>query len=346
MNLVRSGEHTAAGPLASVPLPFRSALATSLWVAIQFCCAPPAWAQALVLTRTIELAAVHGRLDHMAIDLDGNRLYLAALAAGSVEVIDLQAGTRATRIEHLHEPQGVAHLTQGNRLFVADGSGTSVSVFADAKRVTVIDGLDDADNLRSDPATGQLYVGYASALAVLDTQTMRVVSRVRLAGHPEAFELASTGPDIYINVPSARHIAVVDRRTGMVTATWDVVDASQNFAMALDEPRHRLFVATRRPAMLLVYDTADGSRVATLPICGDVDDVFFNRERRQLYAVCGEGVVDVVQQQDANHYRVTEHIPTAPGARTGLFVPRLATLFVAVPSRAGAPAEVRAYRAR
>ena len=327
-------------------LPFRSTVVMSLLVAIQFCSAPPASAQALVLTRRIELPAVHGRLDHMAIDLDGKRLYLAALAAGSVEVIDLHAGTRATRIEHLHEPQGVAHLTQGNRLFVADGGGASVSVFADAKRVAVIDRLDDADNMRSDPATGQLYVGYASALAVLDTQTLRIVSRLQLAGHPEAFELASTGPQIYINVPSARHIAVVDRRTGKVTATWDVVDASQNFAMALDEPRHRLFVATRRPAMLLVYDIATGSRVATLPICGDADDVFFDSERRQLYAICGEGVVDVVQQQDADHYRVTEHISTSLGARTGLFVPRLATLFVAAPSRAGAPAEVRAYRAR
>lgn len=315
-----------------------------LLVAIQFCTAPQASAQALVLTRTIELPAVHGRLDHMAIDLDGKRLYLAAFAAGSVEVIDLQAGIRAARIEHLHEPQGVAHLRQGNRLFVADGGG--VSGFADAKRVALIDGLDDADNMRSDPATGQLYVGYASVLAVLNTQTMRIVSRVQLAGHPEAFELASTGPHIYINVPSARHIAVVDRRTGKVTATWDVADASQNFAMALDEPRHRLFVATRRPAMLLVYDTASGSRVATLPICGDVDDVFFDHERRQLYAICGEGVVDVVQQQDADHYRVTEHIPTSLGARTGLFVPGLATLFVAAPSHAGALAEVRAYRAK
>jgi DNA-binding beta-propeller fold protein YncE len=346
MNSFRSGEPADVGSPASVTQSFRSTLAMGLLVAIQFCFAPPASAQALVLTRTIELPAVHGRLDHMAIDLDGKRLYLAALAAGSVAVIDLHAGTRATRIEHLHEPQGVAHVTQGNRLFVSDGGGASVSVFADAKRVAVIDGLEDADNIRSDAATGQLYVGYASALAVLDTQTMRIVSRVQLAGHPEAFELASAGPQIYINVPSARHIAVVDRRTGKVTATWNVVDASQNFAMALDESRHRLFVATRRPAMLLVYDTSIGSRVATLPICGDADDIFFDSERLQLYAICGEGVVDVVQQQDADHYRVTEHIPTSLGARTGLFVPRLATLFVAVPSRAGAPAEVRVYRAK
>ena len=344
MNPLRSGKPADVGSLACATQSFRATLALGLLVAIQFCFAPPALAQALVLTRTIELPAVHGRLDHMAIDLDGNRLYLAALAAGSVELIDLKVGTRATRIEHLHEPQGVA--LQGNRLFVAEGGGASVSVFADAKRAAGIDGLDDADNIRSDPATGQLYVGYASALAVLDTQTLRIVSRVQLAGHPEAFELASTGPQIYINVPSARHIAVVDRRTAKVTATWDVTDASQNFAMALDESRHRLFVATRRPALLLVYDTSVGSRVATLPICGDADDVFFDNERRQLYAICGEGVVDVVQQQDANHYRVTEHIPTLLGARTGLFVPRLATLFVAVPARAGAPAEVRAYRAR
>ena len=346
MSTVRSQERAAVGLPASVPLLSCSTLVMGLLVASQFCFATHASAQALALTRTIELSSVHGRLDHMAIDLDGKRLYLAALAAGSVEVIDLHAGTRTARIDHLHEPQGVALLMQGNRLFVADGVDASVSVFADGKRVAAIEGLDDADNMRSDPATGQLYVGYASALAVVNTQTMRIVSRVQLAGHPEAFELASTGPQIYINVPSARHIAVVDRRTGKVIATWDLTDAAQNFAMALDEPRHRLFVATRRPAMLLVYDTSIGSRVATLPICGDADDIFFDSERRQLYAICGEGVVDVVQQQDADHYRVMEHIPTSLGARTGLFVPRLATLFIAAPSHAGAPAEVRAYRTR
>ena len=116
--------------------------------------------------------------------------------------------------------------------------------------------------------------------------------------------------------------------------------------MALDERGHRLFVATRRPAMLLAFDTTSGSHVASIRICDDADDLFFDQERRQLYAVCGEGAVDVIQAQGADHFKVVEHFQTSLGARTGLFVPQLATLFVAAPARGGLPAEIRAYAVR
>src|SRR5438552_12672432 len=69
-----------------------------------------AGAQSLVLGQRVELPAVGGRIDHMDIDIDGNRLFVAALGAGSVEVIDLRAGKRIARIQPLHEPQGVAYL--------------------------------------------------------------------------------------------------------------------------------------------------------------------------------------------------------------------------------------------
>ena len=282
----------------------------------------------------------------MDITPDGGRLFVAALAAGSVEIVDLKAGARSGRIKNLREPQGVIYTADNRRLFVATGAGASVEIFADSKRLAGVAGLDDADNMRLDPATGLMYVGYANALAVVDAKAMEVVGHVALAGHPEAFELAAGGPQIYVNVPDARHIAVVDRRSGKVSATWPITDAAQNFAMALDEVRHRLFVATRRPAMLHVYDTDTGKRTAALGICGDADDLFFDGERRQLYAVCGEGAVEVVRQRDGDHYDNYERVQTARGARTGLFVPRLATLFVAVPARGSLPAEIRAYRVR
>ena len=59
--------------------------------------------------------------------------------------------------------------------------------------------------------------------------------------------------------------------------------------------------------------------------------------------VC-EGVVEIVRQREADHDDVVERSQTAPGARTGLFVPRLSTLFVALPARGGAAAEIRVYR--
>jgi len=324
---------------------FRLAPAT---VALALGCslAQPAPAQSLVLDRTIELPDVRGRLDHLDIDVEGSRLFVAALGAGSLEVIDLGAARRVARIAPLGEPQGVAYLSRSHRLVVASGSSGRLDAYdaIGSTAVASITHLDDADNLRFDVAANQLFVGYGQALAVLDPQTLQVVKRWDLAGHPEAFVVESSGRYVYVNVPSASHIAVVDRRGDRIAATWPVTGASGNFAMALDAASHRLFVATRRPALLLAYDTESGKRVGELAICGDADDLFFDSMRRQLYAVCGEGKVDVIRQRDPDHYELGERVSTAPGARTGLFVPGRSTLFVAAPARAGVSAEIRVYR--
>ena len=299
----------------------------------------------LSLFQRIELPSVFGRLDHLAIDAESARLFVVALGANSVEVVDLRAGKRVARLQGLHEPQGVVYLPESRRLLVANGSGGGVTAFVDGKPLPVgsASELDDADNLRFDAAEASLYAGYGHALAVLDPATMRISKRIELAGHPEAFELERTGRRIYVNVPGAHHIAVVDRDSGRATAAWDIEGVGQNFAMALDEASRRLFIATRRPAHLLVYNIQTGTRISQSPLCGDADDLFFDAQRRQLYAVCGEGVVQVLRRRDVDHYELAQTVATLPGARTGLFVPALSTIFVAVPSVGRAAAEVRAY---
>ena len=298
----------------------------------------------MTMQRRIELPGVHGRIDHMDVDVDGGRLFVAALASDSLEVIDLRAGRRVDRITSLHEPQGVAYLPRTHRVLVANGSGGGVQAFTEGKSPATASqpALDDADNLRVDEASGTVYVGFGKALAALDPDALHVIRTIHLDGHPESFQIEKSGRRIYANVPSARQIAVIDREAGRVEATWPVRDASRNFAMALDEGGHRLFVATRLPARLLVYDTASGKRIDDAVVCGDADDLFFDGARQQLYVVCGQGVVDVVRR-NGDHFAVAEHVPTAPGARTGLFVPGTSTLVVAVPAQNGAPAEMRVF---
>ena len=299
----------------------------------------------LQLVQTIALPGVRGRIDHLDIDLDGGRLFVAALGNNTVEVVDLRTGRRSARIRDLREPQGLAYVPGAKRVFVASGGSGRVDVFAGDTLAPVgrIDGLEDADNVRYEPASERLYVGYGGGLAVLEAPTIRLVNRIKLAGHPESFQLESTGSRIFVNVPDARQIAVIDRKQGNVAATWALGEVRANFPMALDEAQHRLLVATRRPAALLVFDTKSGKRVASVPIGGDADDLFFDDERKQIYAICGEGVITVVQQQDADHYVAIGRVRTASGARTGLFVPEQRTLYVAVPVQQSTPAEIRVY---
>ena len=69
-----------------------------------------AWGQAaqpLRLERNIELPDVKGRIDHLSVDVKGQRLFVAALGNNTLEVIDLKAGKRVKTIGQLYESQGV-----------------------------------------------------------------------------------------------------------------------------------------------------------------------------------------------------------------------------------------------
>ncbi len=305
--------------------------------------AAPCIAQ-LALTATIELPDTRGRLDHLAFDPATARLFVAALGNDTIEVVDVRGARRVAQWKGVKAPPGLAWSAAESRLFVASGAGDRVDAFAEGRALASLGALGDADNLRLDAPGGRLVVGFASSLAVIDARALRVERRIALAAHPEAFELAASGPAVYVNVPGAGHVAVVDRQSGEVTATWPVKPAARNFALALDEAHARVFVATRQPPRLQVYDSASGRRVAEMALCGDADDLFFDAQRGRIYAVCGEGFVDVVRQEDADHYARVQQVATAAGARTGLYVRELDTLFVAAPARSGAPASVRAYR--
>ena len=303
----------------------------------------------LELVQSIPLPNVRGRIDHMAVDVAGERLFVAALGNNTLEVIDLKRGARIRSIDGFGEPQGVAHVAQSNRVFVASGSANKVDLLDGASLAPIrrLDGLEDADNVRYDAKASQIYIGYGSGgLRVLDAATGDALGEIKLSGHPESFQLEEGGVRIFVNVPTAGQIAVLDRMQRKVVGTWTLDGATANFPMALDEAGQRLFVGVRRPAQLLVYDTSSGKLVTRLAIGEDTDDLFFDAARKRIYAICGEGVISVVQQDEADRYTIAETVRTASRARTGLFVPALRRLYVAAPSRFGSEAEVRVYLVR
>jgi DNA-binding beta-propeller fold protein YncE len=193
----------------------------------------------------------------------------------------------------------------------------------------------------------RVYVGYGSgAIAAVGAADGKVQGEARLAGHPESFQLERSGPRIFVNVPTANQIAIVDRGTMKVTATWPVVTARANYPMAFDEAGHRLFIGCRRPAKVLVYDTTSGKEVSAFDIVGDTDDLFFDAAKKRLYVSGGDGFIDVVQQIDANRFARVSRVATAAGARTSLFIPDQSRLYLAVPHRGAQKAEIRVYDAR
>ena len=302
---------------------------------------------ALKLTQTIPLEKVEGRIDHMAADIAGQRLFVAALGNNTVEVLDLKAGTTVQSLPGFAEPQGIAYVPELNRVFVANGQDGTCRILDghSLKTISSVQCGEDADNVRYDAKAGRIYVGYGSgALAVLDAKTGSKLADIKLAGHPESFRLESSGPRIFVNVPKADHIAVVDRDKAEVTSTWPLKEAKSNFPLILDEANHRLFSGCRNPARLLAYDYTTGKLVAGLPISRDTDDLFFDAANKSIYVSCGQGTINVIRQIDADHYTATKPMPTANGARTSLFVPELKILCLAVPHRGNQLAEIRVFK--
>jgi DNA-binding beta-propeller fold protein YncE len=299
------------------------------------------------LKQTIALPGVEGRIDHLALDPAGERLFVCALGNNTVEVLDLRKSERIHSISGLGAPQGIAYVPPLDRLFVANDKGGIFRIY-DAKSFQPLGELnfkDDADNVRYDDVTKKIYVGFGSGgIGIIDAADGKQVASIKLAAHPEAFELEKQGKRIFVNVPTARQIAVVDRDKGEVIATWRTDLAFGNFPIALNETDHRLFVGCRLPSKLVVLDTELGKVIEKIDISGDSDDLFYDSKRHRIYAICGAGKIDIIKQADTNTYKALAKIDTADGARTGLFVPERDSLFVALPHRGSQQAEIRRYQ--
>jgi YVTN family beta-propeller protein len=303
-------------------------------------------ADPLVLETKIPLPEVDGRIDHMAVDLEHRRLFVAERGNDSVGVIDLAQRAVIQTLTHMKEPQGVAYVPRTQTLYVTSGLDGAVRPFVglNLKPAGAIPLGRDADTIRFDGKSGRVLVGHgAGAIAVIDPATRKKEGDIPLREHPEGFALAPAGDRIFVNVPDARQIAVLDRAAGKQVATWPTNDGHGNFPMAFDGDGGRLLTVYRRPARLDALSLDDGKVLASVATCENADDVFVDARRRRVYVSCGEGVVDVFQRQGEGYQRMAR-VPTSPGAGTSLFSPELDRLFVAARRQGDVPAAVWVFR--
>jgi DNA-binding beta-propeller fold protein YncE len=301
---------------------------------------------ALQLEANIPLGDIRGRIDHMAVDLKRGRLFVAALGNGSLADVDLQTQRLERRIDGLPEPQGVGYDPVTDILYVANAGDGSVRLFTgtDLSPAGRIELGSDADNIRVDSNAGRVFVGHGDgALAAIDAATHEKIASAPLKAHPESFQLDKDTDRVFINVPNAGLIDVVDRTSGKEITSWSTEGRGANFAMALDHVRKNILVAFRRPAEVGVFSSTEGKLLTSIPTCGDVDDLFVDSKRNRIYISCGEGFLDVLSLEGTS-YRQTARIATAVGARTSLFVPELDRLLLAVPARGDAQAAIWVFR--
>ena len=306
----------------------------------------------LVLQKIIPLPNVKGRIDHMAINSRKMTVYVAALGNNTLEVVDLKKGKDIHRINGLHEPQGVAYIPENHEVFVANG-GNGDCYFYNARnyqKTAIVHLASDADDVTYDSLSQKIYVAYGEGgIAVIDADNQEKIRDYSLPAHPERFRLDSNSHQIYVNVPDAGQIDVIDLKQAKVVKRWENSLLSLpkfNFPMALDTVHNRLFVGYRLPARLVVLDSQNGKKITSLHIAGDPDDIYYNYQTGRIYVSSGGGSIGIFDRKGPGTYRKIANIPTRRGARTSLLVPELHLYFLAEPAIGNRQARLLVYRTR
>ncbi len=312
--------------------------------------APQATARELAplqLIQKIPVPGVAGRIDHFTAFPKRRLLIFAGLGNNSMEIVNTFQAKVVQSVKGLDEPQGVLYVPGLDKIFVANAGSGVVKVY-DGKTYTLRKSIalgeeSDTDNLRWDEDSKTVFVGIVGGIAMINAVTEAHVGKdlKGSGGHSESFQLEKKGSRIFVNVPDDGSVVnVIDRKTGELTK-WGLNGVKANYPMALDEDNHRLFVVTRRPPFVMVLDTDTGKEVARVPIGGSCDDVYYDAERKRIYALAGEGFISVVQQNDPDHYTLSANIPSAVGVRTGIFYGT--SLYVGVPASGVEPAQIWNY---
>ena len=292
----------------------------------------------------VTVADIAGPIEHMAADVKGHRIFVAATGNNSVEIFDSQTLHHLGAITELAQPQDLVFMPDRGQLLISNAADGSLRTY-DATTLKLIDTKKmggDADCVRVFPGGKSAVVGWGvGAMTFVDLQSGQRTN-IHLDSHPESFELDSIGNHIFVNLPGIGQISVVDRRSQTVIESWQI-HARENMSMALDEANRRVFVVCHKPARLLVMNMDDGSQLASLSTVADADNVFYDKLRKRIYVVGGEGLLAAYKQKGPDEYVSLGRTDSLEEGRTGLFVPEWNRLYVVARDRPPFPAELASF---
>jgi DNA-binding beta-propeller fold protein YncE len=304
----------------------------------------------LKLVQKIPMPGVQGHTDHISVDIKGKRIFVPANGEkqNTVEVIDLSAGKRIASIPGQSRPQGTFYSGDFNTLFVTNGADGTCRIFR-GDTFKLIDSLTlgpDANQVGYDPETKYLYAGLgdrnSGTLAIVDTSTNKQIGAIKTDARPGGITFDNSGPRIFVNLNGATKLGVLDRKKREQIATWPVTGAENYGPLALDETHHRLFLGSRKPPMLIVFDSESGKQITQLESVPSIDGVWFDGKRKRVY-VTGNGAIAVYDQKDDDSYTPMTRVASETDSQPSLWVPQFNRLYISVPSDGNRDAEILVY---
>ena len=229
----------------------------------------------LGLVETIPLPG-DGYMDHLAVDVKGQRLFISGEAEKTLITVDLREG----KVIHVTNglsamPKKPFFLPDTNEIWVTLTDSTVAAISGNTFAVTKtvqLSGYGDsnkgADNAAYDPATHLIYAGVEvfedfggsgqhgssnASIDIVDTKTAKLVGSIRLpGGDPAGMAIEPSAKRLYVTmgdiVDGESHVAVVDLERRSVVAQWPITGGPVPHTAAVDAAHHRLFIGSRLKA--------------------------------------------------------------------------------------------------
>jgi DNA-binding beta-propeller fold protein YncE len=263
-----------------------------------------------------------GGFDHAAVHEPTGRIYVAHTANDAVDVIDIEARKYIASISGLPAVAGALVAEAPDVVFTSNRGENTVGIFAptDHPSVEKIDVGVRPNGLAYDPRRGRLLAAHVGDPAIPGSCTVSVIdvaARRRIADLPVAGRTRWTVYDpvaeaFHVNIADPPQIVTIDAERATVRRVVTMPNAGPH-GLDTDVTRRRLFCACDA-AVLLEVDADSGKVLASEPIAGVPDVVFFNAALSRLYVAIGEpGVIEVFGTTPLRHQQT---VTTEAGAHT------------------------------
>jgi hypothetical protein len=329
---------------------FRLSTLTALAAALMGYATGPARAAdpaPFVLVQTIPLKGIVGKLDHLAVDASGGRLFVANKINNTLDVVDLKTGMLVTQIPDQVKVSGVAFARDLNMIFVGNGGGVCNGIDGKDYKTVFSTKAEKADNVYYHSGDKTVYVAHGETVSVLDAKTGAVKAQIATGGKTEEFRVDKKAKKLFVNLRNPSVVAVIDLGKNEVVDRFKLTKTEVNGPLAYDDKAGLLFVGCGGKApMIIAVDAKTGMELTSVAIPGGIDNLHWDSKRNRLYASCADGAVAVVEKK-GDRYELIAKVQTPKGAKTSMYHSGSGRLYVAVPRVEGTEApQVLVYEAR
>jgi hypothetical protein len=258
-----------------------------------------------------------GGFDYVFADVSGRKLYVPRRGMpAAITVWDLDTLNPAGTIPNVNGHGAVVD-PKSNRGFTT----SKPMVMWDAKTLMPIKTIDvqgNPDGIFFDAYNQRVYSlsHMAPYATVIDSTNGDIVGTIDLGGQPE--QAVSDGKGhLYVDIEDKANIAVVDVKTMMVTAHYDLTGKGGTCAgLAMDVKNRILFASCRSPQNMVVLSADTGKIITTLPVGRGTDGAVFNPNTMEAFSSNADGTLTIVKENSPTDFVVEQVLQTKESAKT------------------------------